>query len=66
MLIEYFHNEQKNTGEYPRELRHLLNLEHSKAAFDEIKTWNGYTRTPLHSLKKIASEVGVKSIYYKD
>ena len=66
MLIEYFHNEQKNTGEYPRELRHLLNLEHSKAAFDEIKTWNGYAETPLYSLKKIASQLGVKSIYYKD
>jgi diaminopropionate ammonia-lyase len=66
MLIEYFHNKQKNTGEYPNELRQILNLENSKIAFDEIKTWNGYTKTPLHLLSKIASEIGVKNIYYKD
>jgi diaminopropionate ammonia-lyase len=66
MLVEYFHNKQKSIGEYPRELRLILNLEHSKVAFDEIKTWNGYVETPLYSLKKIASQLGVKSIYYKD
>jgi diaminopropionate ammonia-lyase len=66
MLTEYFHNNQKDLGPYPNELKSALNLQNTKTAFDEIKTWDGYAETPLRSLHKIASEIGVRNIYYKD
>ena len=66
MLTEYFHNSHKDTKHYPNELRSVLNLDNTAVAFEEIKTWNGYSETPLHSLDVIAENIGVKSIYYKD
>ena len=66
MLTEYFHNSHKDTKHYPNELCSVLNLDNTAVAFEEIKTWNGYSETPLHSLDVIAENIGVKSIYYKD
>ena len=66
MLTEHFHNIQKDTGPYSNELRSVLNLHNTTAAFEEIKTWEGYAKTPLYSLYTLASEIGVKNIYYKD
>lgn len=36
-----------------------------QAAWDEITQWDGYAPTPLHSLKAIASRIGVGEILYK-
>jgi len=66
MLIQHYQNPNKNKGNYPDELKSILNIEDCKLAYDEIKTWNNYNPTPLLSLKKIASKIGVKNIYYKD
>ena len=66
MLVEHFSNHRKVSGAYPEKLQSLLNIKNVQAAFNEIKTWDGYAETPLYSLRKIASEVGVKNIYYKD
>ena len=66
MLSEYFHNNQKDTGPYPDKLSSVLNLNDVAAAFKEIKTWEGYSKTPLHSLNSLATELKVKDIYYKD
>ena len=66
MLTEYFHNSHKDTKHYPNELCSVLKLDNTAVAFEEIKTWNGYSETPLHSLDVIAENIGVKSIYYKD
>ncbi len=66
MLIEYFHNNQKDTGPYSSELSSVLNLHDAAAAFKEIKTWEGYSETPLLSLDSLATELEVKDIYYKD
>ena len=66
MLTEYFHNNQKDSGPYSNKLSSILNLHNAAAAFEEIKTWKGYAKTPLHSLNALASEIGVKNIYYKD
>ena len=66
MLTEHFHNTQKDTGHYSNDLRYVLSLQNTIAAFEEIKTWEGYAKTPLHSLDSMASDIGVKNIYYKD
>ena len=66
MLTEHFHNNHKDTGYYSNALRYVLNLENAASAFAEIKTWERYSETPLHSLDLIANDIGVKNIYYKD
>ena len=66
MLTEHFHNTQKDTGHYSNDLRYVLSLQNTIAAFEEIKTWEGYAKTPLHSLDSLASDIGVKNIYYKE
>ena len=66
MLTEHFHNTQKDTGHYSNDLRYVLSLQNTIAAFEEIKTWEGYAKTPLHFLDSLASDIGVKNIYYKD
>ena len=66
MLTEYFHNTQKDKGHYSNDLRYVLSLQNTTAAFEEIKTWEGYSVTPLHSLDSLASDIGIKNIYYKD
>ena len=35
-------------------------------AYSCIKTWNGYSPSPLHYLNGLAESLGVKQIYYKD
>ena len=66
MLTEYFHNNKKDTEPYSSKLQSVLNLHDAAAAFKEIKTWQGYSKTPLHSLSSLANELEIKDIYYKD
>lgn len=44
----------------------ILNLSNFEKAEKEISLWANYKFTPLHSLEKIARQVGVKKICYKD
>jgi len=66
MLIQHFKNPNKNYNRYPEKLKSVLSLKDCNAAYNEIKTWNNYEPTPLISLKSIASDIGVKNIYFKD
>ena len=66
MLKEHFHNLNKRHGEYPKKLRSILSISAAKAALNEISSWDGYKPTPLLSLEKISSQIGVNSIYFKD
>ena len=66
MLIQHFKNPNKNNSSYSKKIKSVLNLKDCEAAYDEIKTWSNYESTPLISLKSIASDIGVKNIYYKD
>ncbi len=38
----------------------------SQAALEDVRSWPGYTPTPLHSLDTVAGEVGVSALYYND
>ena len=66
MLIQYFKNAKKNKSSYPEELKSVLNKEDCKSAYEEIKTWDNYSPTPLLSLENIATEIGLKDIYFKN
>ena len=66
MLVEHFHNTHKSAGSYPERLQSILRLKDAEIAFNEISTWPSYEQTPLLSLNKIATEIGIKEIYYKD
>jgi len=66
MVAQHFKNPNKNKSKYPEKLRSVLSLKECYLAYSEIQTWNNYSPTPLLSLDKIATELGVKKIYYKD
>jgi len=44
----------------------ILSLESFELANKEIRSWDGYESTPLHSLSDLASDNGVSLIAYKD
>ena len=66
MVAQHFKNPNKNKSKYPEKFRSILSLKECHLAYSEIQTWNNYSPTPLLSLDKIATELGVKKIYYKD
>ena len=66
MVAQHFKNPNKNKSKYPEKFRSILSLKECNLAYSEIQTWNNYSPTPLLSLDKIATELGVKKIYYKD
>ncbi|WP_108881950.1 diaminopropionate ammonia-lyase [Anderseniella sp. Alg231-50] len=35
-------------------------------AVAEIKSWNGYTETPLHTLRDLSNTLGIGGVFYKD
>ncbi len=51
---------------YADELKAITSLEKSRIAVEEINKWPGYQPTPLYSLKNLASDIGVNTIWYKD
>jgi diaminopropionate ammonia-lyase len=46
--------------------REILSLERHAAAREEIRSWPGYVPTPLHPLRRLARELGLTSVWYKD
>lgn len=46
--------------------QNILSLSNFKKAEKEISLWENYKFTPMHSLEKLARQIGVKKIYYKD
>ena len=51
---------------YSNELKAITSLEKSRIAVDQISRWPGYQPTPLHRLDKLATDIGVDTIWYKD
>jgi diaminopropionate ammonia-lyase len=51
---------------YPAELRAITSLEKAAAAFADISHWPDYQASPLHRLDRLAKQIGVATIYYKD
>jgi len=51
---------------YTDAMQSVLNLDRSRESLEEIRSWPGYTVTPLRSLDGIARQLGVANIYYKD
>ncbi|MBJ89226.1 MAG: diaminopropionate ammonia-lyase [Woeseia sp.] len=63
---EHYCNKQRIVNAYPDQLKSSLNLKDTNQAIHEISVWPGYEPTPLHPLKNLAMDLGLKQIYYKD
>ena len=53
-------------AEYPASLQAITSLEQAASAFANISDWPGYQPSPLHRLDRLAAQIGVDRIYYKD
>jgi diaminopropionate ammonia-lyase len=62
-LLANPHLEDRPYGDAERE---ILSLERHSAARAEIRSWPGYAPTPLHPLRRLARELGLGSVWYKD
>jgi len=51
---------------YTKELKIISSLDKSRIAVDEISKWPDYRPTPLHCLGKLATNIGVNTVWYKD
>lgn len=51
---------------YSEEMKDIASLTKSRLAVDEISQWPGYQATPLYHLDKLAADIGVDKIWYKD
>lgn len=53
-------------GPWPAELDDVLPLEAMAAAHTEIARWLGYAPTPLVALDRLAADLGLATLHYKD
>lgn len=54
------------TGPYPAELTAVLSPEVTGRAQQAIRSWPGYAATPLRTLDRLAEELGLGAVLYKD
>ncbi len=57
---------ERTPGPWPDSLMPLISAESIDAARHEISSWPGYEPTPIHSLDKLASDLRIGNISYKD
>jgi len=66
-VLTHFVNPSANQqAHYSKKLQDITSLEKSNLAVDEISQWPGYQETPLYHLDKLAADIGVDKIWYKD
>ncbi|NOX69384.1 MAG: diaminopropionate ammonia-lyase [Gammaproteobacteria bacterium] len=66
-LTTYHKNSRAIPGEaFPDSLQWVLGDADCTLARKVIEGWDGYQITPLHSLDKLAGEIGIGHLYYKD
>ena len=53
-------------GPFPRRLRSIIDPAAHQAAKAEIASWPGYRPTPLRSAHRLASRLGLESVWVKD
>ena len=51
---------------YPQALHDIASLDKAARAFADISQWPGYQPSPLQRLDRLAKQIGVAAIYYKD
>ena len=65
--LSHFSNNMADAGTlYPQQFKDIASLEKSEAAVNEISQWPNYQATPLHSLTKLAQQLNLDKIWYKD
>ncbi|MCP3688442.1 MAG: diaminopropionate ammonia-lyase [Gammaproteobacteria bacterium] len=65
--LSYFCNQAADSSQvYSAQMQEVTSLKKSRDAINEITHWPAYKPTPLHLLDKLARDIGVDRIYYKD
>jgi diaminopropionate ammonia-lyase len=64
-IVDHVHVDIAPT-EYPNELHDVLSPEMMAEARTEIRQWQGYAPTPVHTLQALARELDLAEILYKD
>ena len=65
--LTHFGNNMADASKlYPQQFKDIASLEKSEAAVSEISQWPNYQATPLHSLNKLAEQLNLDQIWYKD
>lgn len=54
------------SGPFPEELTAVLSAEIADAAAEEIADWPGYAPTPVRVLDRLAGDLGIAALHYKD
>lgn len=65
-LTQYVNARAQQSELYPEALKSITSLEKSFIAVNEIAQWPKYRATPLYSLDKLAADINVANIWYKD
>lgn len=65
-LIKSHFQRAAASGPYPGDLTRILSTGMAYGAYDAISGWPSYEPTPLHDLSRLAPELGVASVLYKD
>lgn len=58
-------NPARTGGPYPDAFQATLSLAAAREAFSQISSWKGYRPTPLVSLDRLAAELGIAKLLYK-
>ncbi len=65
--LSYFCNQAAESSQvFNEQMQKVTSLKKSQDAISEINQWPEYKATPLYLLDKLAKEIGVDNIYYKD
>jgi diaminopropionate ammonia-lyase len=65
--LSHIHNPAARADQsYPAELRDISSHDKADAAYAAISQWPGYQPSPLHRLERLATQIGVAEIFYKD
>ncbi len=66
-VTNFFKNPRASrSNQYPSDLQAIISRKEGEKAQENIVGWQGYQKTPLLSLDKLASDVGIRSVHYKD
>ena len=65
--LTHFANPAANSKNvYSDSQRNVISTAKAAYAIEDIKTWPAYSETPLHSLKAMANDAGLDTLWYKD
>jgi diaminopropionate ammonia-lyase len=64
--VRFTANPTARLGAYSDAEAQVTSRTAASAAYDEIRSWPEYVATPVRSLPRLAAELGVRQVFYKD